>query len=1310
MAEKNTTLRGLADAFKRSLYPVRPGFSEQAQAIVEVLAGPARPARDPDAAGLRAAGELALHLLVWAEAQTGGLGYATAMRGLLNLGRFGWIAAVRLLRGRNVTLQQLAQTNASLPMRERLFLAHELLREPEIEDKQLLQWAREDLAALAQCDPEQALEALSEIAGTGEPVAHLVKETLLRGPFLPWIEGLLGQNLAAGTLERLARGVQALASEALTAALAAHVSERPESASPGLVRALTRSGETPSGAAVRAVQAVLRAAKDPALILTCLDALLALNWPKVGQVATLLFRKDESLRQALLARLALFSESDFRLFVSALPDAGQRTAYARAFVSVLEFDPDFVDACLDREAKGQSSPRLDRGVEGALRALVAERRKALLTASGPVCGPVPAASAPAQEPGEDKRGLLSRLKGDKRPNLAEALDKGRDLTSLDLVGASLVSAAVQDRAFVGVGLAEAVFEKVRFDRVRFSAADLSAATFKAAVFTNCTFTNVRLAGAAFSRSTFSACAFDRCELSGAEFADCALTSSEFQRCVFGGGLLANCTLESCVFDLCCFAGADFAGTTIRLGRFFAADFSAASFSGAVFSGVEAGPASLRRAVALSSSFQGFSLRHATLAEACLRGLDTREPALLRRRAEGILEAPGLGGNGALTLPKAALEEVGFGFMKRAVHLWSRHWQIARHEWPMLESNRRRIDFAQARLTAEQGEFFRLLPHLLHGDAFEKALGLPDVPACEVFGHEPGPTILALFRKHFPKAPPREQTPGALRIEAVYTIGSLGSVAQTASSDIDYWVCFDPAGVSAEAVAGLKRKLAALSTWAGAKFELETHFFAMSMEAIRANDFGLSDKESAGSTQAILLKEEFYRTAARVAGKDLAWWVTPPGAGERAFQDWTQAALEYPLRGLKRYADFGSLARIPPEEFFGASLWQIVKALHSPYKSVMKLGLLERYAGMVGEHGLMLCDQIKRHLLEGRREVRDVDPYTVLFKELEAFYLGLKDKDAVSLMREAFLLKAGLSVIDFSFGCATRREEQSFLSAVFGPGGATPEAAAGRGRPWAFSRSMQVGATVNRYMINTYQRIQSQLSPEVRAKARITPEDLTKLGRQIIASFAPKPGKVVRVPFLLAAEGEFPELHFSAEKAPGKRTVWIVQGKEKSEAKTGTRNMQVLKKDLDPVALLAWLAVNKLYTPKALVDGERSIAPLAAVDIQKLLAGLYEFFPFEETFEVDSAAYLSPERVLRAFFVLNLTAPLDVQKVLQAWVVYSTSFGELFCSFFDKPSPALAKQPLAFLREGLPLPLAEGLKTRLFVPKRSQCPRIPIPTI
>ena len=102
--------------------------------------------------------------------------------------------------------------------------------------------------------------------------------------------------------------------------------------------------------------------------------------------------------------------------------------------------------------------------------------------------------------------------------------------------------------------------------------------------------------------------------------------------------------------------------------------------------------------------------------------------------------------------------------------------------------------------------------------------------------------------------------------------------------------------------------------------------------------------------------------------------------------------------------------IPEEEYFGACLWQMVKALHSPYKSVMKLGLLEKYAGQ-GEEMRLLCDRIKEAVLRGRSLLSDVDPYLSLFTSIRKHYRQLGDATSLALIGECLRLKADVAPRD-----------------------------------------------------------------------------------------------------------------------------------------------------------------------------------------------------------------------------------------------------------------------------------------------------------
>jgi adenylate cyclase class 1 len=106
---------------------------------------------------------------------------------------------------------------------------------------------------------------------------------------------------------------------------------------------------------------------------------------------------------------------------------------------------------------------------------------------------------------------------------------------------------------------------------------------------------------------------------------------------------------------------------------------------------------------------------------------------------------------------------------------------------------------------------------------------------------------------------QDYIPRKLEIEALFTIGSVGSLAQTRESDYDIWVVVDNRQIPPERLKILSRKLRLLQRWITGKYLLAIHFFLMDVEDIRANNFGAISQEGSGSALKSILKEEFYRT-------------------------------------------------------------------------------------------------------------------------------------------------------------------------------------------------------------------------------------------------------------------------------------------------------------------------------------------------------------------------------------------------------------------------------------------------------------------
>jgi adenylate cyclase class 1 len=1245
-----------------------------------------RDPRDPDA--LHAGAEAACLLAGACASLAGNPPAAQAgIKALLGLGRPGWLAAADFLQARRIAVEHLSALVESLPPRERLFLLHELLRRHWRLDKQLLAWVREPLEGVDRLSPHKILDFLETLDLLGDTPAFPLRETLLRGPLRSWLAHSLEEPLVEIDLLRTARAVRGLGDPELSRGLARHVAARPGSASAAVMEVLSRCLEAGGEALVQAVQAVLKDARN-GRVAHCMDILIGVDWPKTGQALALFHRKEPSMRRALTARAATLPESAFAQFLGAFSAQGRPAVEAEALAAIARADTDFLRRCLLAEAGPAGLPEaLERYLER-----MTER-------SAPLSRVV---TQEPEDPATKKKGLFSKLMGGKRAGLSEVLAYPRPVQSADFSGAVLTGSVVEERSFSEVNLAGAAFERMDFRKCRFARVDLAGAVLQRVRFADCEFVDVRFEGARLAECVFERSGLEGCVFSGAVLENGGMSDSRLTRCLFSEARVSGWSLSRCAGVRLCLSGMQLQQAAFAAVSLEACDFSLAELDSCRFEGLDLCDCQFTAARIRDCSFVECRTLDCLFAGCRLTDSDVLEPALLQARADTLRQRLKEAESAKIELPPAE----GSALYGPALRRWVRQWAMGRFERRMLAHNARRLELARRRMTPGQADFFRLLPHLLDSRLFETRENIENVPPCRVAGYSPDLETLRLAAEHFPGVAPPPAEAAPVSIEAVYTIGSVGSIAQTATSDMDVWVCYDPQGVGPAEDARLRRKLEQMAAWAQSRFGAEVHFFLMTLPEVRANDFGLSDKESAGSAQALLLKEEFYRTALRVAGKELLWWLTPPGADEAAWEEFRNSARTSPLLGETRVTDLGRPGRVPAEEFFGASLWQIVKGLHSPYKSVLKLGLLEKYAGQDAGDGLLLCDQIKDAVTRRLSEARLADPYTVLFRNLRDYYQGVGDADAVGLLTDAFTLKAGIADFDHTFGFPSAPEELSFLAFLLGDRNVTREAAQGLDRSWSFARAMKTGAAVSRFLINTYQRIQSRLEEAgSRGGVRISPEDLTRLGRQIQANFAPRRHKVERVPFLDLSAHYFPEFYFEAEKAPGKRPVWLVRGQESGRGKVSSKGMQVLRKDTDPAMLLTWLVVNGIYSPATHVHGERSVAPMAVEDLKKILQTLHEFFPLDQVFEVDMEETLRPERVTRAFFLPNLGVPHDIQKVAVVSIVYATNWGELFCRSVPNPDAKLLKQASAFLHDILPQATPEPPQMGLYLPKKSQCPRI-----
>ncbi|TQV88529.1 class I adenylate cyclase [Aliikangiella coralliicola] len=239
------------------------------------------------------------------------------------------------------------------------------------------------------------------------------------------------------------------------------------------------------------------------------------------------------------------------------------------------------------------------------------------------------------------------------------------------------------------------------------------------------------------------------------------------------------------------------------------------------------------------------------------------------------------------------------------------------------------------------------------------------------------------------------------VVGLYLMGSTGTLAQSVRSDLDLWICvtehFDKPQLTK-----LQKKAGLIGEWlAGVGVELNCFVVHKDDFAQRASK-SLS-KESCGDTQNYLLLDEFYRTAIWLCGRMPLWWLVPPGEDHSQY---SKRLLTNKHVDFADWLDFGEVSEIPASEYFSAALWQMYKAIESPYKSSVKLLILEIYARHFPQTGLLSANY-KQLIYDGEDELKKLDPYMMILEYAEDFLK--KQPQRLEFLRRAFYLKAGSKI-------------------------------------------------------------------------------------------------------------------------------------------------------------------------------------------------------------------------------------------------------------------------------------------------------------
>lgn len=496
------------------------------------------------------------------------------------------------------------------------------------------------------------------------------------------------------------------------------------------------------------------------------------------------------------------------------------------------------------------------------------------------------------------------------------------------------------------------------------------------------------------------------------------------------------------------------------------------------------------------------------------------------------------------------------------------------------------------------------------------------------------------------------------IEALFLMGSVGTIAQKEGSDFDFWICLDEARSTGFLLQNLTRKTEKISRWCQRQFGMEVHFFVMDVEQIRRDDFGAVDEESAGSSQKTLLKEEFYRTLLLVAGKIPFWWVLSPELAQDDYENWWKWWSGRDDYDVEDFVDLGYPGRVPQEEFLGATLWHLSKGIKNPFKALIKMTMLESYLAE-GFQKPLPCEVLKERVLEGANNLQEMDPYLLMFENGVDFYARQERWDAVELLKKAFYLKVDPQISRMRL----RMGSDDYRVAVFKDLMTRWQWSVdwfedlNQIESWSYARHKKLSEQINRFFFNIYRWVRKTLPAD--KNHSIHEHDLILLGRKLYVLFARRKNKLQLKPFLTKKRMILDKCIFRFSRQRSGRNQWTVYDATTYPAEKNNKPARIFSSNRVARAA-AWLVINGLYdfhsTKVEMPPNPSGLNVNELIDLLKHLQGSFVPGIFQVKLGAKLEAGAQYERIL---ILIGLEETEGEEESANLDLVIENTWGELF---------------------------------------------------
>ncbi|MCP4672996.1 MAG: adenylate cyclase [Desulfobacula sp.] len=812
------------------------------------------------------------------------------------------------------------------------------------------------------------------------------------------------------------------------------------------------------------------------------------------------------------------------------------------------------------------------------------------------------------------KGLIKTLFVNSSAKKIENLKKNNNLESLDLQNEIIKDVDLSSSEFMESSL---LFNQCIFNNCDFSKSFFSNTYFKAAVFYNIDMSKTK---------------FDMANFDNAFFINVNAKGSVFNKCSFQNVSIYNCDFAKAKMIDASFINSTIAKTSFTQTNFFCSCFAYSNLSAISFvtSNVD------------KTDFEGAKARFCRFPSHTKFDMQTSDIDYNARKFQLEFE----------DLPKideTIVSKINMLIFSEFIHYG---------ELKFLNQNQLSLLTAFDIFKHGQADLFQIIPLLIHENMdFPGLEAIADQTPYGICDYIPGLQVQEVLKKYVNKEKIIARCCQDHAVEGLFTIGSTGSLAQTADSDIDWWVCINEDHFTSKEIELLRTKLEMLEKMAHAQFSTKVTFFLVDILKTRNNDFGDSTIESSGSAQTRLLKEEFYRTMIYIAGRIPLWSVLPTSISINYYNSILKTVSNFP--GLTRYIDLGDIHAISTNEYVGASIWQMFKWLKSPFKSVIKMALLEKFIYEYGKESL-LCNKYKNEWMNAGAHLKlaQNDSYYILLKNLIDYYENHHDKHSVKLLLTCFFLKLGISK-DSQIDNTVFGLKKILLEKCMNEWGWSKAKVfeIGNFKTWGYSDIVKLSNFIEIYMVKKYKIINKAFESILHGKSGISPEDRTMLGRKVLVEFSKQSGKIGKVLLVSRSDRHFQSLQLKYIKKDNQAFAWTLLHKNAKSIQN--REEELISADtIEEIG--AWLINNSLYNENTIINLVPNPVYVTFDDIRKLYKNMYDFFHPLLRQNINFDQLLMKNRMVCLFVSINFYAPKQDHKVSGYCAVYLNSWGEMFC--------------------------------------------------